>query len=78
MTILYTWIGINGNLIPSILVLIVRVWILAVMSNQCMIANLNEFIPDILTHDVDDSPAVGGKELVRPLIKGNHLGLVCD
>ena len=41
-----------------------------------MIPNLNEFIPDILAHDVDDSPAVGGKELVRPLIEGNHLGLV--
>ena len=59
---------------PNILVLIVRVWILAVV--KPMIPNLNEFIPDILAHDVDDSPAVGGKELVRPLIEGNHLGLV--
>ena len=36
--------------------------------------DLDELVPDVLAHDVDDPPAVGGEELVRPLVEGDHLG----
>ena len=35
--------------------------------------HLYQFIPDKLAHDVDNAPAVCGKELVGPLIERNHL-----
>ena len=38
-----------------------------------VLENLEELVPDKVTHNVDHAPAVGRKELIGPLIKGNHL-----
>ena len=41
---------------------------------RCREGYLYELVPDVLAHDVDDPPAVGREELVRPLVEGDHLG----
>ena len=38
-----------------------------------VLEHLEELVPDKVTHNVDHAPAVGRKELIGPLIKGNHL-----
>lgn len=38
-----------------------------------VLEHLEELVPDQVTHDVHHAPAVGRKELIGPLIKGNHL-----
>ena len=38
-----------------------------------LVPDLDKLVPDVLAHDVDDPPAVGGEELVRPLVEGDDL-----